>query len=155
MGNGLRLKKLIEDNNTNIRRVAMATGISPTTLYSIINKDSNIRLDMALLLSDELHVDIGEICDEKDLIEGAYLNGKDIPENINSEVVKRYLRNRIEPLVSLYGEEKLHQMDVVLRGFYQLDDVARDDVLKIVKVLTDNHSEDKRVEELKGIRKKK
>ena len=133
----------------------MATGISPTTLYSIINKDSDIRLDMALLLADELKADVGEICDEKDLIEGAYLNGKDIPESINSEVVRRYLKNRIEPLVSLYGEEKLHQMDVVLRGFYQLDDVARDDVLKIVKILTERHLEEKRVEEIKDLGKRK
>ena len=133
----------------------MATGISPTTLYSIINKDSDIRLDMALLLADELKVDVGEICDAKDLIEGDYLTGKNLPGGINSEVVKRYLKNRIEPLVSLYGEKNMYLMDEVLRSFYQLDDGGRDDVLKIVKILTERHLDEKRVEEIKDLRKRK
>ena len=69
--------------------------------------------------------------------------------------MKRYLKNRIEPLVSLYGEENLHLMEEVLSSFYQLDDGGREDVLKIVKILTERHLEEKGVEEIKDLGKRK
>ena len=46
-------------------------------------------------------------------------------------------------------------MHSVLRSFYQLDDGGREDVLKIVKILTERHLEEKRVEEIKDLGKRK
>lgn len=51
----------------------MATGICPTTLYSIIQKDSRIRLDMAVLLADELDIQVEKIC---------YNDGRPIPNEL-------------------------------------------------------------------------
>ena len=48
MGDGKKLKEILDSKNTNVRQIAKATGISATTLYSIIQKDSNIRFDFAL-----------------------------------------------------------------------------------------------------------
>ena len=48
MGDGKNLKKYLDEKGTNVRKIAKATGISATTLYSIIQKDSNIRFDFAL-----------------------------------------------------------------------------------------------------------
>ena len=62
MGDGLKLKEIIDKKGTNVRKVAMATGISASTLYTIIQKDSNIRFDFALRLADELDIDVNEIC---------------------------------------------------------------------------------------------
>ena len=45
MGDGKKLKQYIDEKGTNVRKIAKATGISPTTLYTIIQKDSNIRFD--------------------------------------------------------------------------------------------------------------
>ncbi len=64
MGDGKKLKELIERKRTNVRRIAKATGIPATTLYSIIQKDSGIRLDMALKLAVELGIDVNEICSD-------------------------------------------------------------------------------------------
>ena len=47
MGDGSKLKEYLDVKGTNVRRIAKATGISATTLYSIIQKDSNIRFDYA------------------------------------------------------------------------------------------------------------
>ena len=48
MGDGKKLKEILDSKNTNVRQIAKATGISATTLYSIIQKDSSIRFDFAL-----------------------------------------------------------------------------------------------------------
>ena len=62
MGDGKKLKEILDSKNTNVRQIAKATGISATTLYSIIQKDSNIRFDFALRLANELEIDVNEIC---------------------------------------------------------------------------------------------
>ena len=36
MGDGKNLKKYLDEKGTNVRKIAKATGISATTLYSII-----------------------------------------------------------------------------------------------------------------------
>ena len=56
MGDGKNLKKYLDEKGTNVRKIAKATGISATTLYSIIQKDSNIRFDFALRLANELQI---------------------------------------------------------------------------------------------------
>ena len=65
MGDGKNLKKYIDEKGTNVRKIAKATGISATTLYSIIQKDSNIRFDFALRLANELQIDVNEICSDR------------------------------------------------------------------------------------------
>ena len=47
MGDGKKLKEYLDEKGTNVRRIAKETGISATTLYTIIQKDSNIRFDFA------------------------------------------------------------------------------------------------------------
>ena len=62
MGDGKRLKEIIDAKGTNVRKVAKASGISGSTLYSIIQKDTNIRFDYALRLANEFDIDVNEIC---------------------------------------------------------------------------------------------
>ena len=56
MGDGLKLKKYLDEKGTNVRQIAKQTGISPTTLYSIIQKDSNLRFDWALRIANILEI---------------------------------------------------------------------------------------------------
>ena len=60
MGDGKNLKKYLDEKGTNVRKIAKATGIIATTLYSIIQKDSNIRFDFALRLANELQIDVNK-----------------------------------------------------------------------------------------------
>ena len=48
MGDGKKLKEYLDERDISVRKIAKQAGISPTTLYSIIQKDSNIRFDFAL-----------------------------------------------------------------------------------------------------------
>ena len=52
MGDGKNLKKYLDEKGTNVRKIAKEAGISATTLYSIIQKDSNIRFDFALRITN-------------------------------------------------------------------------------------------------------
>lgn len=40
MGVGNTLQQLLEESGSNVNEVAQATGVSPSTLYSIIRRDS-------------------------------------------------------------------------------------------------------------------
>ena len=40
MGIGLKLKQLIDERGTNVNELANKIGIAPTTIYSMINRDS-------------------------------------------------------------------------------------------------------------------
>ena len=60
VGDGKKLKEILDSKGTNIRQIAKATRISATTLYSIIQKNSNIRFDFALRLANELEINMND-----------------------------------------------------------------------------------------------
>lgn len=78
MGDGKKLKEYLDEKGTNVRRIAKETGISATTLYTIIQKDSNIRFDFALRLANALDIDVNEICSASPF-SGAITEEKYIP----------------------------------------------------------------------------
>lgn len=57
---GKKLKEILDSKCTNVRQIAKATRISATTLYSIIQKNSNIRFDFALRLANELEINMND-----------------------------------------------------------------------------------------------
>ena len=65
MGDGKHLKELIDAKGTNVRQLAKASGLKASTLYSIIQKDTNIRFDYGLRIANELGVDVSEVCSAK------------------------------------------------------------------------------------------
>ena len=60
IGDGKKLKEILDSKGTNIRQIAKATRISATTLYSIIQKNSNIRFNFALRLANELEINMND-----------------------------------------------------------------------------------------------
>ena len=60
IGDGKKLKEILDIKCTNVRQIAKATRISATTLYSIIQKNSNIRFDFALRLANELEINMND-----------------------------------------------------------------------------------------------
>lgn len=135
MGDGKRLKAIIESKGTNVRRVGMSAGISPTTLYSIIKNDSNIRLDYAIKLASVLKVPVREFCevfDDKNDFDLEVLN-KDLWEN-------NYHKNVTELVLSKFNKDDMEKVDILLRSFYMLNDSAREDMLGIIKVLLGNNN---------------
>ena len=99
MGYGLNLKKAIQDNRTTVYKVAKETGISSTTLYSCIQRDSEPSLENAMRLSSYLGVKLSDLCDT-DGIPGSTLIGEEGIPNTGIEYMSEDpnwgLRDKIE-----------------------------------------------------------
>lgn len=54
------MKEILDSKCTNVRHIAKATRINTTALYSIIQKNSNIRFDFALRLANELEINMND-----------------------------------------------------------------------------------------------
>ena len=158
MGDCTKLKEFIDKKNTNVRRIAKATGISATTLYSIITKDSNIRFDYALRLANELNIDVNEICSAVPF--SGELKEEEIyptlPDGrhgmLDSSRVKTYLKNSLYPLMHLYGKNAMPDVDNLLTSFYQLDDEARKEVIDTIKLKLNYHKDPERAQQVKQIK---
>jgi transcriptional regulator with XRE-family HTH domain len=131
MGDRKRLKEIIDEKGTNVRKIAKASGISAITLYSIIQKDSNIRFDFALRLANELEIDVNKICSASPFSGEISENEiyPTLPDGLNGALdgsrVKTYLKNSLYPLMYLFGKNSMPDVDNLLTSFYQLDDEAR------------------------------
>lgn len=155
MGDGANLKRIIDEKKTNVRQLAFATGIPPTTLYSIISKDGNLRLDFAVLIAEELGIWVEEICN---------YNGYPIPESLDErcvgpeayrQLMLRYYNNIVGPMIELYGLDRMREIDSLLRCFYQLDDIARKDTIKLIRSMHEYHTDPERKAELAEFKKRK
>lgn len=111
MGDGKKLKAVLDRKGKNVRWIARETGISPTTLYSIIQRDTDIRLDFALRIAKVLEIDVSEICSDTYLKEKAIIHD-DIDVKADTENVIEHLSN-----------------------YYQLTDEGRRDVDDFIKAL--------------------
>ena len=157
MGDGKRLKEFLDSKGTNVRQIAKATGINGSTLYAIIQKDSNIRFDYALRLANELDIDVNEICSASpfsgELSEDEiYPTFKDKMGLLDSSRVKTYLRGSLLPLMELYGKNCMPDVDNLLTSFYQLDDEARNEIIETIKLKLQYHRDSKRAEDVKNIK---
>ena len=159
MGDGKNLKKYLDEKGTNVRKIAKATGISATTLYSIIQKDSNIRFDFALRLANELQIDVNEICSASPC--SGTIKEEEIyptlPDGLNGALdarsrVKTYLKNSMYPLMYLFGKNSMPDVDNLLTSFYQLDDEARQEVVETIRLKLQYHRDPKRAEQIKQIK---
>ena len=157
MGDGKKLKQYIDERGTNVRKVAKATGISATTLYTIISKDSNIRFDYALRLANELEIDVNEICSASPFSgelkeDEVYPTIKDTKGLLDATRVKGYLKGSMYPLMMLYGKVAMPDVDHMLTTFYELDDEARQEVIEIMDIKHKTHADPERVKDIKNIK---
>lgn len=158
MGDGVNLKKILNEKGMNVRTLARKTGISPTTLYSLIQRDSNLRFDYALRIANELEIDVKEIC-EASPFSGA-LKESEIYPTIPNDVyglldenrVKGYLKSSMFPLMLLFGKNHMPDVDNLLTSFYQLDDEARKEVVESIRFKLQYHKDPKRAEDIKQIK---
>ncbi len=157
MGDGKKLKEIIDAKGTNVRQVAKATGINGSTLYAIIQKDSHIRFDYALRLANELGIDVNEICSASPFSgdiseEEIYPTIKDSKGFLDTSRVKTYLMNSMLPLMKLYGKNDMTSVDWLLTSFYKLDDESRLEVTKIVEAKLEFHTDPKRAKDVENIK---
>ena len=158
MGDGKKLKEILDSRNMSVRELSRKTGIGRTTIYYIIQNDSHIRFDFALRIANELEIDVKEICSNVpfsgDITEEEIyptlpnaLEGK-----LDANRVKTYLKHSIFPLMFMYGKNSMPDVDHILTNFYRLDDSARKDVVNMIDALLINHTDPERDKEIKSIK---
>ena len=128
MGDGKNLKKILDEQEKSVRWLAKETTISPTTLYSIIQKDTAIRFDFALRIANVLNVEVSDICSDSALK----------AENWSDES-------------KIILPELPHGFDKVLDGNYQLTDEGRRDVDSFIEAQLQIKKDPKRAADVKKI----
>ena len=157
MGDGKKLKEIIDSKGTNVRQVAKAVGMNASTIYAIIKKDSHIRFDYALRLANELGIDVNEICSASPFSgeiteDEIYPSIKDSKGFLDTSRVKSYLVNSLLPLMKLYGKNEMVSVDWLLTSFYKLDDEARFEIIKMVEAKLEFHTDPKRAKDVENIK---
>lgn len=157
MGDGKRLKEILDEKHMSVRKLALLSTMKPSTLYAIINKDSNIRFDYALRIANELGVDPFELCSAPpfhDLVkaEELYSHHPDATGFLDAQGVRVYMKSSLYPLMLLFGRKQIIDVDNLLTSFYVLDDEARQEIVDIVKIKLKNCKDPKREEEIKNIK---
>lgn len=162
MGDGKRLKEILDNQQKSVRWLSKETTISPTTLYSIIQKDTGIRYDFALRISNALNVEVSDICSDKELTSENWSDDNrielpELPEGLNGILdgnrVKRYLKFSLYPLMSLFGKHNMPILDEHLTNYYQLTDEGRNDVDAFIKAQLQIKKDPDRAKEIKTIKK--
>jgi transcriptional regulator with XRE-family HTH domain len=157
MGDGRRLKEILDEKGINVRQMAKRAGLTPSTLYAIVQKDSNIRFDWALRIANELDIDVNEICSASPFSgelkeDEVYPTIKDTKGLLDATRVKGYLKQSLYPLMMLYGKVAMPDVDHMLTTFYELDDEARQEVREIMDIKRKTHADPERVKDIKNIK---
>ena len=156
MGDGQNLKRVLEEKGLNIRNISKITGITASTLYSIVNRDSNLRYDWALRIANILDIEPEEICSNSPFSgelkkEDVYPTVKDEKGRLDNMRVKGYLESSLMPLMKLYGPTAMPELDRLLTDFYQLDDEARAEIIQFINMKKKTHKDPERVRNIKSI----
>lgn len=160
MGDGQHLKTVLDKKGKSVRWVAKETGISPTTLYSIIQKDTSIRFDFALRIANVLGIEVSDICSDSIIQNEDWSNDKNItlPELpsgmdgvLDGNRIKRYLKNSLYPLMELFGKNNMPKVDQHLTNYYQLTDQGRDEVDRFINAQLSINKDPKRAADIKKI----
>jgi transcriptional regulator with XRE-family HTH domain len=157
MGYGKKLKEILDDKGMTVKELCRQTGNAPTTIYSIIQKDTNIRFDTALRIANVLNIPVSTLCDDIPYIKGETLPGlidKDTPFFTDSTAKKSHVKNRTMPIIELFPIEEFPTVDRLIASFYILDDEARNEILKILDLKAETHTDAERANSRKALKRR-
>ena len=162
MGDGKNLKKILDAQQKSVRWLSKETTISPTTLYSIIQKDTAIRFDFALRIANVLNVEVSDICSDsalqaEDWSDESRITLPELPHGFDKVLdenrIKTYLKNSLYPLMEMFGKNNLPKLDEHLTNYYQLTDEGRRHVDQFINAQLQIKKDPKRAKDVKTIKK--
>ncbi len=146
MGYGQNLKNILDEKGMTVKELAKKVGIAPTTLYSIIQRDTAVRFDTALKISHILNIPINSICKDN-----PYEPGETLPilpsdnERLMINLQKKaYFSDRTLKLVEIFDYTELPHVDQLIADFFVLNDTARSDLFEYIKIMKKNHTNPER-----------
>lgn len=119
-----RLAEILKEKGLNIRKLSILTGIGPSTLYSIMDRDTKIRYDYAIKIAKVLDVSACEICEEAKVF-----------ENVHTDENSMFLSPNINKIVNNASESEMKQIIELLENYYMLNDDAREQIFEQIKLM--------------------
>ena len=156
MGYGQNLKDILDNKGMTVKELALKAKIAPTTLYSIIQRDTAIRFDTALRISNILDIPISSICKDNpydDIETLPTLPSDNEKWNINSHK-NAYISDRTAHILKKFDYTELPMVDELIADLYVLDDITRRDLFEYAKMLKKNHISPERAADLKDIKQR-
>ena len=148
MGYGQNLKNILDEKGMTVKALAKKVGIAPTTLYSIIQRDTAVRFDMALKISHILNIPINSICKDN-----PYEPGETLPilPSDNEKLMinlqkKAYFSDRTIKLIKNFDYNEFSTIDQLIANFFVLNDTARSDLFEYIKIMKKSHTDPARQE---------
>ena len=131
--------------------MARKTGIALATLCSIIQRDVAIRFDTALRISNVLDNPINSICKDNPYEDMATLPKlpSDKERLMISMEKKDYFSDRTLKIINKFDYTELPMIDQLIAYFYVLDNIAKKDVFKYLKIMRKNHGDLERKRDLR------
>ena len=157
MGDWRRLKEILDERNMSVRSIAKQAGISPTTLYTIVQNDTAIRFDFALRIANVLDIETSEICSKMPYEQNS---GEEVLPKLPSGLddmmdgnrIKRYLNNSLYPLMNYFGKDNLPMVDQHLTNYYMLNNEGRKEVDQFIESLLKIKKDPERAKDVKNIK---
>ena len=143
MGYGKNLKNILDEKGMTVKELAKKAGIAPTTLYSIIQRDTAIRFDTALKISNILNIPINSICKDNPYEDMETLPKlpKDKERMMIALEKKAYFSDRTLKLIKNFDYSELPNVDQLIADFFVLNDTARSDLFEYIKIMKKNHTD--------------
>lgn len=159
VGDGSKLKQILDDKNMTITRLAKETGMNQQTLYSIVKRDSYIRYDFALRIANVLEIDVNDICEDNPYKE-IEVGDKEILPSFPTELsgildnnrLKRYVTGQMLPLFSFFGIDKMPEVDRHLVNYYRLTDEARHELDQYLEFMLQSKEDPEHANNIKSIK---
>ena len=154
MGYGQNLKDILDRKGMTVKELALRAKIAPTTLYSIIQRDTAIRFDTALRIANILDIPISSICKDNpyDDMETLPVLPSDSEKHNIDKQKNAYISDRTARILKKFDYTELPMVDELIADLYVLDDATRKDLFEYTKVLKKNHSSPERKAALKDIK---
>ena len=126
-----------------VKELAKKAGIAPTTIYSIIQRDTAVRFDTALRISNILDIPINSICKDN-----PYDDIETLP-SLPSDSDKRNIDRHKNAYISDRTARILKKFDYT--ELPMVDETTRRDLFEYTKMLKKNHTDPEREADLKDI----
>ena len=153
MGYGQNLKEILDRKGMTVKELAKKAGIAPTTIYSIIQRDTAVRFDTALRISNILDIPINSIWKDNPYDDIETLPS--LPSDSDKRNIDRhknaYISDRTARILTKFDYTELPMVDELIADLYVLDDTTRRDLFEYTKMLKKNHTDPEREADLKDI----
>lgn len=155
MGYGKNLADAIASKGWSVSETSRRSGVNANTIHTIIRRDSSVRYDHALRLSNALGIDVKLICKENPYTQTDVETLPDLlPEAgglLTSFNKNSYVKNRMHQLLNLYSYSEYPMLDQLLAKFYVLDEEGRKEVFNYLDYQATHHTDKEHSENLKKI----